>query len=68
MKIHKTQPGTGYYDTRFLKLDQTTPQTITASPILNWLTASQALMTDANKKLVSVDMDTQIKRLSFLNS
>jgi len=25
-------------------------------------------MTDANKKLVSVDMDTQIKRLSFLNS
>jgi len=42
-------------DTRYLLLDQTTPQTITASPIFNWLTASQAIMTDADKKLVSVD-------------
>lgn len=49
-----------YYDATvaantFLKLDQTSAQTITASPVLNWLTASQALMTDANKKLISVD-------------
>jgi len=40
----------------FLLLDQNpTPQTVTASPVLDWLTASQALMTDANKKLISVD-------------
>jgi len=33
--------GTSLYtglDTRYLKLDQTNPQTITASPILNWMT------------------------------
>ncbi|MDD5005099.1 MAG: polymorphic toxin-type HINT domain-containing protein [Candidatus Omnitrophica bacterium] len=38
-----------------LLLDQSSPQTVTASPVLNWLTASQAVMTDANKKLVSAD-------------
>lgn len=47
-----TQTGAGLL---FLKLDQSTPQTVTASPIFDWLTASQAVITDANKKLISVD-------------
>jgi len=45
-------------DLRYLKLDQTTAQTITASPILNWLTASKVVFTDANKKLTSTGIGT----------
>lgn len=28
----------GLLDTRYLKIDQSTPQTLTASPVLNWMT------------------------------
>jgi hypothetical protein len=38
--------------TKYLKLDQTTAQTITASPILNWLTAGRMTYMDSSKKIV----------------
>jgi len=56
--------GTGTFDhiiettPTLLKLDQTTPQTVTASPVLNWMTASELLATDASKKLVSLAIAT----------
>lgn len=52
----------------YLKLDQSTPQTITASSILNWLTASQLLATDTDKKLVSLSTSTypSLTELSYL--
>jgi hypothetical protein len=40
------------YDARYLKLDQTTPQTITASPILNWGTATRVPYYSATKTLI----------------
>lgn len=52
----------------FLKLDQSTAQTITASPILNWLTASELLATDGSKKLVSLGVATypSLTELTYL--
>lgn len=45
--------------TTFLKLDQTTPQTIlNDSPIFDVLTASQIVATDANKKLQTLPVAT----------
>jgi len=41
-----------------LHLNQTTPQTVTASPIADWLTASKVVFTDANKKLTSTGIGT----------
>lgn len=51
--------------TNYLKLNQSSAQTITASPVLDWLSASQAVMTDASKKLISVDyLDQAVKTTS----
>ena len=47
-----------FLDDTYLTLDQTTAQTITASPILNWLTASELVSTDADKKLQSLAVAT----------
>jgi len=48
LKIDPTNLNSAY-----LKLDQTTAQTITGSPILNSLTALKLLATDSNKKLTN---------------
>ena len=55
MPVHVDSIGMGIItgDTRYLLLSPPSPQTITASPILNWLTASELLATDTDKKLVS---------------
>jgi hypothetical protein len=45
-------------NTNFLKLDQTSAQTITASPVLNWLTVSKVVFTDASKQLTSTGIGT----------
>lgn len=57
----------------YVKLDQTTAQTITASPVLNWLTASELVATDANKKLQSLAVATypslaELARVKWLTS
>lgn len=41
------------HDDTYLKLDQTTPETLTASPVLNWLTVGSFLYLDSNKYLTS---------------
>lgn len=56
-------------ETNYLKLDQTTPQTITNdSPIFNALNASQLMATDASKKLVSLATTTypSLDELSYV--
>lgn len=45
-------------DSRYLKLNQSSAQTVTASPVFDWLTASKVVFTDSNKKLTSTGIGT----------
>jgi len=50
-KLDCTTLDTALGDLRYLKLDQTTPQTVTASPILDWGTAGRVPFYSATKTL-----------------